>query len=637
MSEVLSNVEPLSDAELISRVRGGDTIAYGELFTRHVDSARRLGRQLANGADADDLVSDAFARVLQVLQNGGGPDVAFRAYLLTAVRRLHVDRVRAGSRLQTSDDMSQFDPGVPFQDTAVQRFESVAAAKAFASLPERWQLVLWHLEVERQRPADVAPLLGMSANSVSALAYRAREGLRQAFLSMHSADTASEQCRWTNDHLGAYIRKGLSRRDTGKVKDHIQHCRRCTAVYLELTEVNSDLSAIIAPLLLGTAATGYVATAAGGAATATGLLDFAMGRVRDVVVANAQAAVTGAVAAGVAGATVAGVVVVQGRTPQGRLESGAAVVATETPGAYGDAPGGEAAAPSGASGATSGTEVRKDASLSGFAVRQGGPPVPLLPAATSSTLAPGVGALLPTAVAAPATTPGATPGSTLVPTDLPSAVEVPTATTSTGQPGDVTTTPAEGGATPAGTPTGDATTGPSPTGDPTPDSPTPTGNGTPDNPTPTGNGTPDNPTPTGNGTPSSPPAGDGTPTSSTSATPTAVAADFSVVTTASPRIGPPPFFDVSATVDLPPGAVGGGTLTFTLSTGLGFVENLSADGCVKASTDSATCEVNGEGTWTISVHFLGSSESGNVTATIVPSPVDSDPNPDNNIYPVPLP
>ena len=47
-------------------------------------------------------------------------------------------------------------------------------------------MVLWHTEVEQQKPADIAPLLGMSANSVSALAYRAREGLRQAFLSQHA-------------------------------------------------------------------------------------------------------------------------------------------------------------------------------------------------------------------------------------------------------------------------------------------------------------------------------------------------------------------------------------------------------------------------------------------------------------------
>ena len=260
-------VEGPGDAELISAVRGGDIDAYGELFARHVDAARRLARQLAGPADADDLVSDAFAKVLTVLQRGGGPDLAFRAYLLTAVRRLHVDKIRAGSRLRPVDDLTPFDPGLPFHDTAVAGFENAAAAKAFASLPERWQMVLWHTEVEQQKPADIAPLLGMSANSVSALAYRAREGLRQAFLSQHATDPDDVDCAWTRDHLGAYVRSGLSRRDASRVDDHLASCRACAAVYLELTEVNSGLAGILAPLLLGSAGAGYVSSGGAGRAS----------------------------------------------------------------------------------------------------------------------------------------------------------------------------------------------------------------------------------------------------------------------------------------------------------------------------------------------------------------------------------
>ena len=265
MSVSLS-IDGPGDAELISAVRGGDVDAYGELFARHVDAARRLARQLTGPADADDLVSDAFTKVLTVLQRGGGPDLAFRAYLLTAVRRLHVDKIRAGSRLRSVDDLTPFDPGLPFQDTAVEGFDNAAAARAFASLPERWQMVLWHTEVEQQKPADIAPLLGMSANSVSALAYRAREGLRQAFLSQHATDPDDVDCAWTRDHLGAYVRGGLSRRDTTRVDDHLAACRACAAVYLELTEVNGGLAALLAPLLLGSAGAGYLSSGGIGSA-----------------------------------------------------------------------------------------------------------------------------------------------------------------------------------------------------------------------------------------------------------------------------------------------------------------------------------------------------------------------------------
>ena len=300
-----TRVEVPDDAELISAVRGGDLDAYGDLFERHVEAARRLARQLVSPGDVEDLVSEAFVKVLGILQRGGGPDAAFRAYLLTSVRSLRVDKFRAGARLHTTDDMEAFDPGVPFRDTAIEGFESTAAAKAFASLPERWQLVLWHTEVEGDRPADIAPLLGMSANSVSALAYRAREGLRQAFLTEHANELDEDDCRWTHEHLGAYIRNGTSRRDASKVEDHLGQCRSCMAIYLELTEVNSNLGALLAPLLLGGAAAAYTSTT-GGVVVPMGI-GLVVGRVRDAVAGNSAAVAVAGVAASLAvvGATLA--------------------------------------------------------------------------------------------------------------------------------------------------------------------------------------------------------------------------------------------------------------------------------------------------------------------------------------------
>lgn len=250
-----------SDPELISQVRAGDIDAYGLLYDRHRDAAIRLARQLASGTEADDLVSESFAKLLQIIQGGGGPDVSFRAYLLTCLRRLHIDRLRADP-IESTDDLEPFDPGTPFEDPALDDFERVATARAFASLPERWQLVLWHTEVEGDKPAEIAPLLGMTANSVAAMAYRAREGLRQAYLRAHLADTADDSCRWVTEHLGGFVRGGLSRRDHHKVESHLDDCRSCTAVYLELVEVNSNLRVLLAPILLGAAAAGYL-TAAG--------------------------------------------------------------------------------------------------------------------------------------------------------------------------------------------------------------------------------------------------------------------------------------------------------------------------------------------------------------------------------------
>jgi RNA polymerase sigma factor (sigma-70 family) len=262
-----------SDAELIARVRNGDLEAYGELYARHHHAAERMARQLVPANDADDLASDAFAKVLDALRAGGGPDVSFRAYLLTTVRRVHVDRIRAGKKVQSTDDIASYErEPETFDDPTVTGFESGAAAKAFASLPERWQAVLWHTEVEGEKPAAIAPLLGLTANGVSALAYRAREGLRQAYLQQHLADVAGDRCRWTTERLGAYVRGGLTKRENRNVREHLDECAKCTAVYLELVEVNSALPALLAPALLGTAGLGYLAAASGAKAGLVGFV-----------------------------------------------------------------------------------------------------------------------------------------------------------------------------------------------------------------------------------------------------------------------------------------------------------------------------------------------------------------------------
>jgi hypothetical protein len=234
--------------------------------------------------------------------------------------------MRGAARLHTTDDLTPFDPGVPFHDTVLEGFENAAAARAFASLPERWQMVLWHTSVEGQKPADVAPLLGMSANSVAALAYRAREGLRQAFLTMHVAELEDDTCEWVRQNIGGYLRGGTSRRDAAKVDDHLDQCRPCMAIYLELTEVNSNLAAWLAPIVLGAAGTGYLATGGsiGVGAAVVALLD----RAKDVLIGNAAASTT---AAGVAATVVVGgALIVSTVPPDMRLAGDPPVIESTT-------------------------------------------------------------------------------------------------------------------------------------------------------------------------------------------------------------------------------------------------------------------------------------------------------------------
>ena len=62
-----------SDAELLGQVRDGDDAALGELYVRHRDAALRLARSYGAAADAEDVVNEAFERVMGVPGAGAGP------------------------------------------------------------------------------------------------------------------------------------------------------------------------------------------------------------------------------------------------------------------------------------------------------------------------------------------------------------------------------------------------------------------------------------------------------------------------------------------------------------------------------------------------------------------------------------
>lgn len=582
MTALSTSPETLSDAELISAVRGGDVEAYGTLFERHAEAARRLARQLVSAGDAEDLVSEAFVKVLTVLQRGGGPDVAFRAYLLTAVRRLRVDRLRAGSKLHTTDDMEAFDPGVPFRDTAVEGFENAAAAKAFASLPERWQLVLWHTEVEGSKPADIAPLLGMSANSVSALAYRAREGLRQAFLSQHAAELEDDTCRWTHQQLGAYVRNAIARRDAAKVEAHLQECRPCTAVYLELTEVNSNLSAILAPLLLGGVATAYVASVSTSAPVGVALV---LGRLRDLVVQNAATSAVAGVASSVAVVGAVAVIAGGGTAPlpsdptaaPSLVPSSSAAVAGVEPETTK-----ERAADPRVQAATAPVVVALPATDTIPVPVTTEPPVPVPTPVETTEAVP-----TPTPTATPTSSPTATP--TATPTGTPTSIPTATPTASPPVPPTPTVTPpvpptpvVTPPVTPPVTPTPTLEPSTSPTGSPTSE---PTGSPT-DEPSvpPTDDPTDD---------PSVPPTDDPTasptdePTVTPTDEPTATPVDLVLeLDSPAPVAGRRNVWNLEATVrGLPSGM--SGVITFTTED----VSTMTAPGCERSNGNrTVTCE-----------------------------------------------
>ncbi|WP_344094776.1 sigma-70 family RNA polymerase sigma factor [Streptomyces stramineus] len=285
---------PPSDTELVVRMRSGESEAYEELYRRHARAVRRYARSCCrDDHTAEDLTNEVFASTLQAVRGGAGPNTAVRAYLLTTVRRVAAAWARTTRREQLVEDFAVFAASAARasvaadDDTldlgadvlAMREAEHSLAVRAFRSLPERWQTVLWHTTVEEESPSDVAPLLGLTANATAVLAHRAREGLKQAYLQahVHTSLTSGGDCARYADRLGAYARGGLRMRAERGLRKHLEECSRCRSAALEVADVNARLRALLPVAVIGWLAAGFSVKAVAGLAAGAAGADTAAG------------------------------------------------------------------------------------------------------------------------------------------------------------------------------------------------------------------------------------------------------------------------------------------------------------------------------------------------------------------------
>lgn len=244
---------PATDAELISRYRDDrDEDVFDELGERHVEAARRFAGQLTcNDEAAENLLAEAFEVARAELVRGDGPDLAFRPYVLALVRDVAGAWASDGKRLLLADG---YDALASSRD-AVD--ENSLAARAFARMPERWRVALWHTAVEGESPAGIAPLLGLSPAAVNTLVQRARDGLRRVYLQADLDDDVPRECHETRDLLAEEARGRLSRKDRAALDEHIDACGRCRAVARDVEEIDASLTELVGGAVLGAFAPAY--------------------------------------------------------------------------------------------------------------------------------------------------------------------------------------------------------------------------------------------------------------------------------------------------------------------------------------------------------------------------------------------
>nr|WSW42589.1 sigma-70 family RNA polymerase sigma factor [Streptomyces sp. NBC_01001] len=250
-----------SDQDLIEQLRAayaagdGDPAVCELLYRRHSAAAFACARRCCRAPqDAEDLVSEAFIRTLQAVRSGAGPRDHWRPYLLSVVRHTAIEwRDGAGRTLLTPDVEAWCSPGPDGDDPQRRLLDSEdrrLVARSFQALPERWKAVLWHTLVEDDCPHHVPLLLGITPSAVTSLAFRAREGLREAYLRAHLDTATDERCRHYGSVLGAVIRRRGAPRGRGLAR-HLAACRSCSRAYAELLDLNAALRAGASGVLVG--------------------------------------------------------------------------------------------------------------------------------------------------------------------------------------------------------------------------------------------------------------------------------------------------------------------------------------------------------------------------------------------------
>lgn len=280
-----------SDAELIAGARDGDRESYSELYRRYSASGLRFATSLTGDpARAADLVSEAFIKIMSLLDDGRGPDSNFNSYLLTTIRNVMIDDLRRHRREELVEDVTTHKAGDDATDDhAEAQAEATVVNRAFASLPQRWRDVLWYTEVLDEPLETVATRFGIKRNAVGVLSWRAREGFRQAYLAEHLAAATDPECRKYAPQIPQYVREQLTASRVDDLERHLSSCAVCPVAVVDLAGINTNLGALVAPAVL------FVAV--GGAHRRGGMLSGLLHSAASKVAAGAVLAAASVVAA----------------------------------------------------------------------------------------------------------------------------------------------------------------------------------------------------------------------------------------------------------------------------------------------------------------------------------------------------
>jgi RNA polymerase sigma-70 factor (ECF subfamily) len=169
-----------SDAELVARVRRGESRAADRLLERYARAARAVALAVTGSeADADDVCQDAFVSAMERIDDCRRPD-RFGGWLLQIVRNRARNALRHAALRRTEPLEGQDLAAGPAAAAAVERAElrgRLLAALGTLTEAQR-EVVLLH-DLEGWRHVEIADRLELPAGTVRSHLHHARRRLRE--------------------------------------------------------------------------------------------------------------------------------------------------------------------------------------------------------------------------------------------------------------------------------------------------------------------------------------------------------------------------------------------------------------------------------------------------------------------------
>lgn len=183
---------PQTETALVAALQAGDAGAFETLLRQFGPRLLRLARGVVgNEEDARDVLQDAMVAVHRSIarfESGSALATWLHRIVVNAAlmklrtKRRHPEEDIVALLPKFAEDGHQSTPTTPWSDSAEARLEReetrAAVREAIAKLPDAYRIVLQLRDIEEMSTAEVAEILGVTANTVKIRLHRARQALR---------------------------------------------------------------------------------------------------------------------------------------------------------------------------------------------------------------------------------------------------------------------------------------------------------------------------------------------------------------------------------------------------------------------------------------------------------------------------